>query len=83
MFWNLATLAAMSVGSYLGPTYFGVPINLYSSDPVVRMEQMMIDSENRRQMNDEWRRGGWLPDQPSRLTPYRVHGGVGPASSSP
>jgi hypothetical protein len=32
-------------------------------------------------MHDEWRRF-WMNDQPSHLTPYRVHGGVGPASSS-
>ena len=59
----------------------GCLINQYSSDPMVRMEQMMIDSENLRQMHDEWRRF-WMNDQPSHLTPYRIHGGVGPASSS-
>jgi hypothetical protein len=59
----------------------GCFINQYSSDPMVRMEQMMIDSENLRQMHDEWRRF-WMNDQPSHLTPYRIHGGVGPASSS-
>ena len=59
----------------------GCIINQYSSDPVVRMEQMLIDSENLRQMHDEWRRF-WMNDQPSHLTPYRIHGGVGPASSS-
>jgi hypothetical protein len=25
----------------------------------------------------------WMNDQPDHLTPYRVHGGVGPAASSP
>ena len=60
----------------------GCIINQYSSDPMIRMEQMMIDSENLRQVQDEWRRF-WMNDQPSHLTPYRVHGGVGPASSSP
>jgi hypothetical protein len=59
----------------------GCLINQYSSDPVVRMEQLMIDSENLRQIHDEWRRF-WMNDQPSHLTPYRIHGGVGPASSS-
>jgi hypothetical protein len=58
----------------------GCMVNQYSSDPIVRMEQMMIDSENQRQMHDEWRRF-WMNDQPSHLTPYRIHGGVGPASS--
>jgi hypothetical protein len=60
----------------------GCIINQYSADPMVRMEEMMIDSENLRQMHDEWRRF-WMNDQPSHLTPYRVHGGVGPAASSP
>lgn len=59
----------------------GCLINQYSSDPLVRMEQLMIDSENLRQIHDEWRRF-WMNDQPSHLTPYRIHGGVGPASSS-
>jgi hypothetical protein len=62
-------------------TSTGCIINQYSSNPTVRMEQMLIDSENLRQMHDEWRRF-WMNDQPSHLTPYRIHGGVGPASSS-
>lgn len=66
---------------FLSVTNTGCMINQYSSDPMVRMEQMMIDSENLRQMHDEWRRF-WMNDQPSHLTPYRIHGGVGPASSS-
>jgi hypothetical protein len=59
----------------------GCIINQYSSDPMVRMEQMLIDSENLRQMHDEWRRF-WMNDQPSHLTPYRIHGGIAPAQSS-
>jgi hypothetical protein len=59
----------------------GCIINQYSSDPFVRMEQLLIDSENLRQMHDEWRRF-WMNDQPSHLTPYRIHGGLAPASSS-
>lgn len=72
---NLAALA------FLCSTGTGCIINQYSSDPMVRMEQVLIDSENLRQMHDEWRRF-WMNDQPSHLTPYRIHGGVGPASSS-
>src|SRR5713226_5962638 len=71
---SLAALAALLLPGT------GCMINQYSSDPLVRMEQMMIDSENLRQMHDEWRRF-WMNDQPSHLTPYRIHGGVGPASS--
>jgi hypothetical protein len=81
MFWNLATVVALGVGNYLGPVHLGIPINVYSSDPKVRMEQLLIDSENLRELHDEWRRGDWLKDQPSGLTPYRIHGGVGPKSS--
>jgi hypothetical protein len=66
---------------FLAVSNAGCFINQYSSDPLVRMEQMMIDSENLRQIHDEWRRF-WMNDQPSHLTPYRIHGGVGPASSS-
>jgi len=73
--WKLAMLAFLSFSST------GCILNQYSSDPMIRMEQMLIDSENLRQMHDEWRRF-WMNDQPSHLTPYRVHGGVGPASSS-
>ncbi|MBM3996936.1 MAG: hypothetical protein FJ303_22715 [Planctomycetes bacterium] len=72
--WILAALALIVPST-------GCMINQYSSDPMVRMEQLMIDSENLRQIHDEWRRF-WMNDQPSHLTPYRIHGGVGPASSS-
>ena len=72
--WTLAAMAMMSVANT------GCIMNQYSSDPMIRMEQAMIDSENLRQMHDEWRRF-WMNDQPSHLTPYRVHGGVGPGSS--
>ena len=58
----------------------GCILNQYSADPFIRMEQLMIDSENLRQIQDEWRRF-WMNDQPSHLTPFRVHGGVGPAVS--
>jgi hypothetical protein len=71
----LAALAALLLPAS------GCMINQYSSDPIVRMEQLMIHSEDLRQIHDEWRRF-WMNDQPSHLTPYRIHGGVGPASSS-
>ena len=72
---GLAAVALLSLAST------GCIINQYSADPMVRIEQQLIDSENLRQMHDEWRRF-WMNDQPSHLTPYRIHGGVGPASSS-
>ena len=73
--WLLAAAATFIL------TNSGCIINQYSSNPLVRMEELLIDSENLRQFHDEWRRF-WMNDQPSHLTPYRVHGGVGPASSS-
>ena len=74
--WRILMIAAI-----LTCANTGCLMNQYSSNPTVRMEQMMIDSENLRQIHDEWRRF-WMNDQPSHLTPYRVHGGVGPASST-
>ncbi|MSU79130.1 MAG: hypothetical protein EXS16_13700 [Gemmataceae bacterium] len=52
-----------------------------SDDPFARMEQQLIDAKNLREAHEEWRRY-WLKDQPAHLTPYRIHGGVAPASSS-
>ena len=75
---HLLILAALA--AFILPSA-GCSINQYSNDPMVRMEQQLIDSENLRQAHDEWRRF-WMNDQPSHLTPYRIHGGVGPASSS-
>ena len=40
------------------------------------------DTEREEVLIDEWRREGWPQDQPTDLTPYRTHGGVGPESSS-
>jgi hypothetical protein len=47
----------------------------------LRMDQMLIDSENRRPV---WQETPKTPpnDQPAHLTPYRLNGGTGPASSS-
>ena len=52
----------------------GCLINQYSSDKNERMEQLLFDSENLRQIRGEWRRF-WMIDQPSHLTPERIHGG--------
>ncbi|MCS7166341.1 MAG: hypothetical protein RMI91_02355 [Gemmatales bacterium] len=53
----------------------GCLLNVWSSDPERRMRQMLTVSENLRMIEDEWERF-WLLDQPSHLTPYRVHGGI-------
>jgi hypothetical protein len=45
------------------------------SDPNSRMEGLISQSEDLRQIRNEWRRI-WFTDQPSHLTPERVHGGI-------
>jgi hypothetical protein len=53
----------------------GCILNQYSSNPNERMQQLLYQSEDLRQINNEWRRF-WFNDQPSHLTPERIHGGV-------
>jgi hypothetical protein len=53
----------------------GCLLNQYSSDPNVRMSQLLNQSEDLRQMQGEWRRF-WFNDQPSHLTAERTHGGI-------
>ncbi len=61
--------------SVLGNT--GCILNQYSSDPGERMEELIFQSEDLRQINNELRRF-WMNDQPSHMTYERVHGGIGP-----
>ncbi len=53
----------------------GCLLNQYSSDPNVRMQQLLYNSEDLRQIGSEWRRL-WFNDQPSHMTPERIHGGI-------
>ncbi|MCS7270763.1 MAG: hypothetical protein NZ703_06735 [Gemmataceae bacterium] len=53
----------------------GCILNQYSSDPNTRMQQLLYQSEDLRQIEGEWRRF-WFNDQPSHLTPDRIHGGI-------
>ena len=53
----------------------GVLLNVYSSEPTVRMQQLHYQSEDLRQLHNEWRRF-WFNDQPSHLTRERIHGGI-------
>jgi hypothetical protein len=55
----------------------GCFINIYSADKNIRMEQLLFQSEDLRQIQDEWRRI-WFTDMPSHMTYTRVHGGIGP-----
>lgn len=65
-------LAAIVV---LGLANTGCFINAYSSDPNRRMAELINQSEDLRQIELEWERI-WFTDQPSHLTPERVHGGI-------
>lgn len=68
MIWAL--VASVSVASTTGCF-----IPIYSADPARRAQQLIYTSEDLRYFLDEWERI-WFLDQPSHLTPYRVHGGV-------
>ena len=65
----LAALAGLSL------TGAGCFIPIYPSDPTLRMEALLNNSEDLRQIQKEWSRF-WFTDQPSHLTPERVHGGI-------
>ncbi len=54
-----------------------VPLPHYAAYRPKRVEQLLVDSENLRQAGDEWDRL-WFLDQPSHMTPFRTHGGLGP-----
>lgn len=50
-------------------------VNQYAADPVIRMDQLMNESEDYRQIGQFWRRF-WFNDMPSHMTPERIHGGI-------
>ena len=68
-------ILAAALGMTLGSS--GCLINQYSSDPQVRMEELINNSEDLRQIENEWRRI-WFNDQPSHMTYERANGGIGP-----
>jgi hypothetical protein len=59
----------------LGIANTGCFLNIYSSDPNRRVNELLNTSEDLRQIEYEWERI-WFVDQPSHLTPERVHGGI-------
>jgi hypothetical protein len=61
----------------LGST--GCIFNQYPSDPNQRMNALINQSENERQIGADWRRI-WMNDQPSLLTPARVSGAIAPGA---
>ena len=54
-----------------------VPLPHYAAYGPRRVEELLVDSENLRLGGDDWERF-WFLDQPSHLTPFRTHGGLGP-----
>jgi hypothetical protein len=50
-------------------------VNMYASNPNTRMEQLLNQSEDYRQIGEFWRRF-WFNDMPSHMTPERIHGGI-------
>lgn len=54
----------------------GCLLNIYSSNPNRRMQELLNNSEDLRQIELEWERI-WFTDQPSHMTYDRVHGGIG------
>lgn len=53
----------------------GCLLNIYSSDPNRRIHELLNTSEDLRQIEYEWERI-WFTDEPSHMTPERVHGGI-------
>jgi hypothetical protein len=66
-----ALLAALTLANA------GCLINQYPSDPNTRMNALLNQSEDMRQASYEWQRI-WFNDQPSHMTPERIHGGIMP-----
>ena len=56
------------------PLKFSLFGGKYASDPNVRMQRLLNQSEDLRKMQNEWRPGSH--DAPSHLTPERIHGGI-------
>ncbi|HZU35195.1 MAG TPA: hypothetical protein VFA18_04780 [Gemmataceae bacterium] len=53
----------------------GCFVNTYSSNPNRRMNELMNQSEDLRDVENIWERF-WFEDQPSHMTIERVHGGI-------
>ena len=67
-------LITLLLGMTLG-TSVGCILPMYSGEPNRRAEQLIFTSEDLRALLGEWERF-WFIDQPSHMTPQRVHGGV-------
>jgi hypothetical protein len=70
---TLVVAALVLLGEGCAP----VPLPRYAAYKPRRAEELLVDSENLRMVGDEWERF-WFLDQPSHMTPFRTHGGLGP-----
>ena len=70
-------ILALMTATLLAASNTGCVYNMYCADENVRMEQLLFQSEDLRQIREECRRF-WFTDMPSHLTPQRVHGGITP-----
>ncbi len=68
-------LLMLSALACLALSNAGCLLNIYSSDPNQRMHELINNSEDLRQIAYEWERI-WFVDEPSHMTPERVHGGI-------
>ena len=68
LFTAIAAAAAGTAGS-------GCVINQYAAEPDIRMDQLLNQSEDYRQIGKIWRRF-WFNDMPSHMSPERIHGGI-------
>jgi hypothetical protein len=68
-------LLMLTAVATMGLANTGCLLNIYSGDPNFRMRQLLNNSEDIRQIELEWSRI-WFTDQPSHLTPERIHGGI-------
>ncbi len=66
-------IALAAVGALLGSG--GCFVNEYSSDPNRRVVELLNQSEDLRQIADEWERF-WFLDHPSHMSYDRVDGGL-------
>jgi uncharacterized protein (TIGR03067 family) len=67
--------AAGAAGKPKGRIEAGCFIEVYSSDPNIRINHLIDQAEDMRQIEAEWRRF-WFADQPRHLRIERVHGGI-------
>jgi hypothetical protein len=73
----LAAMAFVLAGIALSEGCAPFPLPHYAAYRPRRVEELLVDSENLRLAGDDWERF-WFLDQPSHMTPFPTHGGMGP-----